>query len=211
VVIFSVVLVATGEWHNRVQPALRRAIVSRVLGDDALRAAQAAADSVSAARAHSARSESARGARGVRRADLPPALAVTDSVVSAAITTLTDSIESWRGAQVDSLGVLQEQLVRMGRRIEGLEAQLRILHTARDQGELDAWKALARVFASMRAEEAAAILQHLPETQAVQLLSSMKPASSAEVMGKLEPGRAARLSGRLTAYLRDLQTEAHLQ
>ena len=34
------VLAVTGAWQNRVQPALRRAIVSRVLGTDAMRAAE---------------------------------------------------------------------------------------------------------------------------------------------------------------------------
>ncbi len=217
-VIFAAVLVATGEWDNRVEPALRRVVVQRVLGNDLMEAIDAVSAQVSPDSLVNILQEAVvdtlaavDGVGGVGGVGGAGGVGGFGGVGGPDGIPRIPSIDKWRVAQGDSLRQMREQVVDMVSRISTLETQLMLLRTARRQGEADAWRSLGKVFASMRAEEASQIIEHLPESQAVQLLSSMNPRNSAELMGKLEPGRAARLSGRLSSYWRDLQTEANLQ
>jgi flagellar motility protein MotE (MotC chaperone) len=206
-VIFSGVLVMTGEWDNRVEPALRRVIVHRVFGIDEAALEEADGDEQAAA-ADSVRTfaEEILISQGIEdeSGDLTLVIEAMEEVYTAALADAQSEHET-------TVRGMREQLTDMSMRIGALEAQLNLLRTARKEGEADAWRMLGKVFASMRAEEASRIITHLPENQAVQLLSSMNPRNSAELIGKLDPGRAARLSGRLSAHWRDLEAEANLQ
>lgn len=241
--LFSVVLVVTGEWQNRVRPALRR-IVLEQLGVDSQRLAEArSADatgggtqtgaSVDAGSAGAGTGDGMGGGAGAGGGEgeergggggggagagregtqSSGAQSVADSLAGtpAAWPEAVSDLDSWQEAQEDTLRLMRARVVELAGRIGALEAEFSALRAARAKGELDAWKALSRIFASMRAEEASRVIARLPEGQAVQLLSTMNPRNSAELMGKLEPERAARLSGRLSLYLRDLNAEAELQ
>lgn len=64
----------------------------------------------------------------------------------------------------------------------------------------DGVKQLAEIYGEMRAEEAAAIIARLNDTDVVQILINMRGREAAKILTAMEPERAAKISRRMVAF-----------
>lgn len=113
------------------------------------------------------------------------------------------------------LKMLQQKIAEERRKIEQerqellrkerwIEAEMKRLQATRAEIEKQANRLkderiqrLARIFSSMRPEQAASIGQNLDDSTLIQILMTMREREAAKVLSSIEPDRAARISHKL--------------
>ena len=98
--------------------------------------------------------------------------------------------------QLTALNTLSRDLSRRKRTIEQQEALLNSENASAhpSQAEQDLMNQVARTYQDMSARNAAAIVEQLRDTLAVELLQKLPNDARASIMGKIKPAKAARLT-----------------
>ncbi len=105
---------------------------------------------------------------------------------------------------------LQKQRVELDQKIQKLEKmRTEISGVLKDRVQVDQEKVekLVQFYSTMKAQQAARVLENLNEDLAVEVLDKMKKKSAAEIMNSLDPKKAKKLSELLAGYRKPASDE----
>ncbi len=105
---------------------------------------------------------------------------------------------------------LQKQRVELDQKIQNLEKmRTEISGILKDRVTVDQEKVekLVQFYSTMKAQQAAKVLENLNEELAVEVLDKMKKKSAAEIMNSLDPKKAKKLSEMLAGYRKPASDE----
>ena len=105
---------------------------------------------------------------------------------------------------------LQKQRVELDQKIQKLEKmRTEISGILKDRVEVDHEKVekLVQFYSSMKAQQAARVIENLNEELAVEVLDKMKKKSAAEIMNSLDPKKAKKLSEMLAGFRKPANDE----
>lgn len=95
---------------------------------------------------------------------------------------------------------LQEEVAKKDATIQALQKQMEDLQKTMEQKRSDdverqkQYQDLAKVYTTMSAKNASAIIENLTKEEAVTIMSKMKPDKQAEILAKMDPKKAADIS-----------------
>ncbi len=101
------------------------------------------------------------------------------------------------GMDTTRLNILKQEVTEKQREIDNLRKSIENLVAQSNSLEMMRLKHLARIYDSMRPQEAAPIISSLPDDMIVKIMRLMKKRSVGKILGRMEQSRASEISRKL--------------